>query len=71
MPVALAEDPLAQALFAVGRQLDPALTRQLEQRLDPQRPVEVDVQIGLRQAADQLEVHALSSQFGVKSCIRT
>ena len=70
MPVALAEDTLAQALFAVGRQLDPALPRQLEQRLDPQRPVEVDVQIGLRQAADQLEVHALSS-FGVKSCIRT
>ena len=52
--VLLLEHQLAQAVGLGRRQLDAALARQLDQGLDAQRAVEVDVQIGLRQAPQEL-----------------
>ena len=45
---------LAQAALGVARQLHPACARKLDQGRDAQRPVQMDVQVRLRQFRDEL-----------------
>ena len=55
VPVPLAElHRLGERLLVVGRQLHPLLLRQLEERAQAERAIQVAVQIGLRQRVEQL-----------------
>ena len=51
--VGILEHQLAQALHGVRGQLDVVLLRELDQRRDAQRSIEVNVKISLRQFADE------------------
>ena len=50
----LLEDRPAQSLLVVGRQLDPLLPGQLDQRRQAQRAVQVEMEVGLRDLLDEL-----------------
>ena len=54
---------LAQAALGVARQLHVMRARKLDQRRDSQRPVEVDVQVRLRQFRDEL-----TRDGGIRHC---
>ena len=55
--VALAEHQLFEPLRRLRGECHASLPGQLDQGREPQRAVEVHVEIGLGQAADQVEVH--------------
>ena len=64
--VALAEHQLAHTLLGVGGELDLLSLREFDQGAQAQASVEVDVEIGLRKAANRGKVHgALSTESGI------
>ena len=54
--VGILEDQLAQAFDGVGGKLDLPLLREFDQGRDPQRSVEVDVEVGLGKPVDNVRV---------------